>query len=698
VRRPFTAARELSPPLWFSSDIDPTGLGFSRKGFGAGVLAGVLLGSLVGTGSAQEAQPDLSNLSLETLSSTQITSISRKEQKLTEAAGAIYVISSEDIRRSGLTNIAELLRTVPGLDVAQIDANKWAITGRGFNERFADKMLVLMDGRTLYTPLTSGVNWDVQETMLEDIERIEVIRGPGATLWGSNAVNGIVNIITKKAKDTAGLLVEGSGAIQERSSVATRFGGSIGPNGHYRVSAKYFDRDGSRQPTGGEGPDGWHDVRGGFRTDWRLSPQQAVTVEGDLYRGRVGQTVPGILSLSPPLTGTFVDKTITSGGDILGRWTKSDEHLETTIQAYFDLANRDQSSLLREFRHTINLELDQRYHPGSRHDLIWASEFRYSTDRTVGSLNISFDPASRSTQLYGAFVQDEIALLPDKLKLTLGSKLEHNYYSGFALQPNVRMIWIPNQSTSTWLAISRASENSSRADADIRTNEDPKLTPNGTITLASNFGKHHLPSDNEVAYEFGSRLQIKRALSFDLATFYNHYTNRHTHEPGTPYFEDYPLPRHLVLPTYVESNIRGETHGLEILARTQPAKGWDLTGSYTLFEIHLHQTKSSKDFTTAAESEGSSPRHEFQIHSSLSLPHRFELDSSLYYVGSLYGPGIQRYTRLDLQAGWRPDSAWGISIGGRNLLQSEHYEFGSGDQVQSEPIGRSAYLKVTRRF
>jgi len=331
--------------------------------------------------------------------------------------------------------------------------------------------------------------------------------------------------------------------------------------------------------------------------------------------------------------------------------------------------------------------------------MLWGSDFRYNADNTVGSINISFSPASRTTQLYGVFVQDEIALVPAVLKLTVGAKLEHNYYSGFAPQPNGRLIWIPGERSSTWIAISRASESSSRTDDDIRTNEDPKIDTNGVFTISSHFGTQHLPADNVVAYELGSRFQATPRVGFDIAGFYNHYTNRHTHEPGTPYIENNPgLPAIMVLPTYVASNIKGETHGFEFLAQSHPTRNWELKGSYTLFQIHLHQNASSLDFETAHRSEGSTPRQKFQIHSLLALPHKFELDSSLFYVGELRDPSIAAYTRLDLRAGWQPSPSLEISAGGRNLLQAEHTEFPSGDLVQSEPIGRSAFLMAIWRF
>ena len=671
---------------------------FLRSACGAGICFGLSFGYLTIVVSAQSPKPDISNLSLEVLSSTEITSVSRKEQKLTEAAAAIFVITSENIRRSGLSNIAELLRTVPGLDVAEIDANKWSITSRGFGERYPDKMLVLLDGRTLYTPLTSGISWDVQETMLEDVERIEVIRGPGATLWGANAVNGVVNIITKKANDTQGALAVSRVTLQDRNSAAVRYGGMVGSHGFYRVFGKYFDRDGSQRPTSSDGGDGWHDLRGGFRSDWYLSEGTTLTVEGDIYRGRLGTTVPGIISLAPPLTGNFIDKTINTGGNLIAQWSRTSTHLETSVRGYFDLANRNEKRVLGEFRHTFDLDFTQRYHSGTGHDLLWGSDFRYNVDRTVGSLNISYYPASRSTQLYGIFLQDEIALTPASLRLTLGSKLEHNFYSGFALQPNCRLIWISNERSSTWIAISRASESSSRTDDDVRTNENPKVDANGGLTISSSFGTAHLPADNVVAYELGSRFQATRAVGIDVAAFYNHYTNRHTHEPGPSYFEDTPVPRHLVLPTYTASNISGETHGFEFLAQSHPTRNWEVTGSYTLFEIHLHQSTVSQDFDTAPKSEGSTPQQKFQVHSLLSLPHRVEVDSSLFYVGELRDPSIASYARLDLRAGWRATPSLEISAGGRNLLQGKHTEFPSGDLVQSEPIGRSAFFKAIWTF
>lgn len=671
------------------------------------VSVGLCVFMLTVSGIGQQGMPDLTTLSLDALSAMDIMSVSRKEEKLADAAAAAFVITSEDIRRSGMETIPELLRLVPGLDVAQIDANKWSITARGFGERFPDKMLVLMDGRTLYSPLTSGVNWDVQETLLEDVERIEVIRGPGATLWGSNAVNAVVNIITKNAKNTTGVLVSGDASLHERSLGAARYGSSLGTGssrlkGAYRIFGKYFDRSGTPLPGDGRAPDGWHDLRGGFRTDVDLSQTSALVLQGDLFRGHSGGTADGILPFSPAssgtfVNGTFVDGTRTSGGNVLGRWTKISGGLDTTVLAYFDLENRG-SSVLGEYRHTVDAEMVQRHRVWQRHDLIWGGDFRSSADRTVGSLNISYNPARQRTELYGAFIQDETAFLDDRLKITFGNKVEHNHFSGFSFQPNLRMIWIPSERVSTWMAISRASESSSRTDSDVRTNQDPGRLPDGTITMVSQFGTNHLPPENVTAYELGNRFQPNHVVSFDTAAFYNRYSNRHTNEPGTPYLESTPAPVHLVIPFYKASNIHGETHGLELLARVQVRAGWKLSGSYSLFQIHLHQSASSQDFETAPESEGSSPRQEFQAHSLINLSKTLELDSAVYRVGRLEAPGIDGYTRFDVRVGWRPTAGLEFSAAGRNLLQASHYEFGSGDLVHAEPIGRSVSVKTTWRF
>lgn len=672
---------------------------FPRSTFLRDCLWSLCVVGMASSFSAAQSTPavDVSQLSLDTLAATEITSVSRKEERLFQAAAAVFVITQEDIRRSGLNSIPEALRLAPGIDVAQIDANKWAITSRGFNERFADKMLVLIDGRAVVTPLSSGVYWDVQDTVLSDIDRIEVVRGPGATLWGANAVNGVINIITKKAKETQGCLVRLSAGNQGESS-AVRCGAKAGARGAYRIFAKYINRDAFAKSSGREAADDWDTLRAGARADWDLSGKDDLTISGDIYKGSEGQTVLGLISLSPPAVGTFNDRTNFSGGNAMVKWHRaSSARFDTTVQAYFDSTDRSQLGVLGEYRHTIDLEFEQHFAPGNRHDLVWGLDFRGTADRTVGSLNISFNPAKRATQLYGAFIQDDIMLVPDRLKIILGSKLEHNYFSGFAAQPNVRLLWETNPKYTVWGAISRASENSSRFDADIRLNRDAFVDSNGTLNLVSSFGATGLPPENVVAYELGERSQVGKHISLDLALFYNHYTNRHTQEPAAPFVETDPQPTHIVLPTITESKISGESHGLELSAKCQLVHYWSLTSSYSFFASHLHAIN-SLDVSTAPDTERNSPHHEFQVHSRLDLSHHLEFDASAYYVGRLAGPPVLAYTRVDSRLGWRGGESWEISGVLQNLLSPRHYEFGSGDLVEATQVGRSAYANVIWKF
>lgn len=650
----------------------------------------------------QNNAPDVSSISLETLANSEVTSASRKDQKLSQTAAAAFVITQEDIRRSGATSIPELLRMVPGLDVEQINANEWVVTARGFSERFPDKLLVMIDGRSVLTPLSSGVNWDTQDTILEDIERIEVIRGPGASLWGANAVNGVINIITKMAKDTQGGLASVGGGNQEGETGELRYGGTAGANGFYRIFAKEINRNGLTDPSGHDAADDWDVLRAGFRADFTLSPRDDLTVQGDLYSGNEGQRVVGLLTLTPPVggafTGTFNDRTNMSGGNVLGRWHHiSSERFETTLQIYGEKDDRDQLGVLGEYRHTLDVELEQHFKAG-RHDLVWGGGYRYTVDDTVGSLNISFNPPSRTTNLLGAFLQDDITLVPDRLRIILGSKLEHNSYSGFGVQPSFRMLWTPQHRSSLWLGVSRASENSSRYDADIRVNENAFVGANGVTTVLASFGTVYLPPENVLAYEFGYRELVNDWWAFDLATFYNQYSNRHTQEPGIPFLEDSFGVVHQVIPTVTASNDYGETHGLELSTTVKSTSFWKVMVGYSLFQIHLHALGGSQDLETSRDEQGTSPHQQFELRIQTKLPHQLEFDTAVYCMGRLVSEDVPQYTRLDARLGWRPARPLEISAGLQNLLDPRHYEFGSGDLVEAAQIGRSVYGKVTWRF
>src|ERR1700686_401765 len=424
----------------------------SRMAFAASAglakLAKLALTLLVLSGAGFAQQQDLTQLSLEDLMNTKVTSVSKKEQSLSRTAAAIFVISAEDIRRSGATNIPDLLRVVPGVDVAQINANSWAISARGFNHQFSDKLLVVVDGRTVYTPLFGGVYWDTQDVPMEDIERIEVVRGPGGTVWGSNAVNGVINIITKKAAETQGALLTGGEGTQAQGFGTVQYGGKIKEDTSYRIFAKYPNDGHSPDLSGQNADDGWHLLHGGFRVDAKVSKKDSLTTQGDIYTGEEGGTIQHA-TFNPPSNVTVERLPSLSGGNVLTRW----EHIfssrnDTTVQFYFDRYHRE-GPVASEHRDTLDFDFQNHIVLGVRQDLIWGAGYRHTADQALGTIDGAFVPVSFAGQLFNAFVQDQIALKPDRVTLYLGSKFENSYFSGFDIEPSVRIAWTPNNRR-TW--------------------------------------------------------------------------------------------------------------------------------------------------------------------------------------------------------------------------------------------------------
>jgi iron complex outermembrane receptor protein len=629
----------------------------------------------------------LKKLSVEQLVDIDVTSVSKYPEKFSEAAAAVAVLTSEDIERSGVTKIPDALRLVPGLDVAQVDAHTWAISSRGFNDIFADKLLVLIDGRTVYTPLFSGVFWDFQDTLLADIDRIEVVRGPGATLWGANAVNGVINIITKSARDTQGFLVSTGGGTEDRDFVNVRYGVKIDDDTFARVYVKYFDRDSSVLPDGTDAHDAWDMFRGGFRLDSEPSNANSFTLQGDIYTGNEDE-VYSIPTTRPPFAANISSTDQVSGGNLLGRWTHTfapDSQL--TLQAYYDRTEQE-TPIFGEKRDTGDIDLQDRFNWGDRQKIIWGVGFRITHSDIKNSLNVSFFPSDRTLTLYSAFVQDEISIVPDRLHLTIGSKFEHNDFTGFEIQPSARALWTPGHAQTIWGSISRAVRTPSEAESDVRLNPAPPVPiPPGFLTI---HGNPNMESEKLIAYELGYRVQPINQLKVDLTGFYNDYDDLRTLEPLLP---------GPVSQSIVKNKLFGETYGVELSATAQVTRQWRLQGSYSYFDAQLHREPSSHDTTTEAIDEGSSPHNQFFIRSLLDVGWNIQFDSTLRYVDVLPLPKVPSYITLDLRLAWSPRKDLEFAVVGRNLLDDHHPEFApTFIGTQKTEVGRSVYGMVVWRY
>ncbi len=619
---------------------------------------------------AAEEVADLTRLSLEQLMNVQVTSVSKKPQRVSESAAAVHVITSEDIRRSGATSIPELLRNVPGLNVARIDSSKWAITARGFNGLFSNKLLVLRDGRTLYTPLFSGVFWDVQDTLLDDIERIEVIRGPGGTIWGANAVNGVINIITKSAAKTRGTQISAIAGTEERGSFSARHGLALDETSHIRAFVKHHKRDNSPLATGQDGSDDWDIQRGGFRYDNRSVRGGALMLQSEIYTGNAGQFVAAP-SLTAPFTTTFSNDASVNGQFLLGRWTQEGENdSQTMLQGYFDRAVR------REYHANtatiaFDLEAQRRQKFGDNHDVIAGLGYRFSRDDVDESVDVSFNPSHDNYHLFSAFVQDEIIVLDD-VKVTLGSKFEHNSFSGFEIQPSARALWQVNPTNSLWTAVSRAVRTPSRA-ADAVTFNSSVVS--AALPVQSRvFGSPNVESEELVAFELGYKTRPQPSLSIDIAAFYNLYDNLLTTEPGASFLEATPAPLHLVLPLTFANYMSGEAYGIEVGADWRVRDWLRIRASYTYFELELRRDP-GRGVASNEAAEDRDPRHQLGMTAQFDIGRNLELDGTLRAVDRLSERTVSGYATADFRLAWRPNENVELSVVGQNLGQSRHLEF-----------------------
>jgi len=634
------------------------------------------------------------DMSLEDILSVEVSSASRKQELLTKTAAAAFVITSDDIHRSGATSIPDALRMVPGINVAQINANEWAITSRGFNGRFANKLLVLIDGRTVYTPLFSGVFWSRQDTLLEDVDRIEVIRGPGATLWGSNAVNGVINIITKHAIDTQGGLITAGAGTKERGSGALRYGHEIGDTGFGRAYLKYDHRSSNIDAISGtRANDHWIPIRGGFRIDNEFNVRDKLTLQGDIYRINANQRVSTLWQPTPPYVRPVDDAFDDEGWNILSRWEHDmNRGGSTTLQVYYNDSKR-QEVYFGHSQSTVDVDFQNNFTIAGSHNAVWGANYRHMKDSTVNSFNISLAPHRGSESLYSAFLQDEISLIENRLKLTIGSKFEKRDRSKLQVQPNVRFNWNLHEKHMIWGSVSKASRAPSRIEFDSQIIR--AVFPPGPLVFTV-IGNANFVPEKLTAYELGYRSNLNDKISMNLTAFYNVYDNLLSYESITP------------LANQIGNQLQGYSYGSELDMDWQATDWWRLRLAYSYLRLNIKQATGNTVPNSERGYENGSPKHQASLRSSMNLPYQTGVDLWARYTGRISYANeraatfttlpIGAYTEFDIRISWHPTADLELSVTGKNLLHNRRLEYIQELNIQPTYLSRSVFAKAALNF
>lgn len=645
------------------------------------------------------AKTSLTDLSLEELMDIPVNIVSKHSEKLANAPAAVFALTADDIERSGSDTIPDALRLVPGLQVGQADSHSWAIGSRGFPDVFANKLLVLQDGRSVYTPLFSGVFWNAQDVVLDDIERIEVVRGPGATLWGANAVNGVINILTKSSAETQGGLADVTVGTETKFAATARYGGEIDKDTHFRVYAKYSDYGNFPTANGPDNNDAWNHGQAGFRMDRQDSAGNLLTVQGDASQGRDHETFLVPISTYPFVAGIGNNDTYT-GANVLARWTHTaSTGDELRVQSYFDYTNED-TMIFGEVRRTFDIEAQQRVALGD-HEITIGGGYRTSSDNERNTRFVSLTPPRLTTDLWNGFIQDDITLVPKTLHLILGSKFEHNDFTGWETQPGIRLLWTPNTQNTFWASAARAVRTPSIAEEDVRLSSITS-TPG---VAAQSVGNANFHSEVLGAFEAGYRWHARDKFTLDVSGFVNRYRGLRTSElPPASLAVLYQLlspfpPLPPVTLTAIPSNeLRGETYGGEIAVATQLAPDWRVRASFSHLDVMLHRTATSTDMFSELD-EGRTPKSQGYLWSQHDISKNLQFDWVVRVVGPVTSDQIPGYTTLDVRLAWSPIEHWQLSLVGRNLLDKQHPEFNSATiATPAAETPRSGYVEVKHEF
>lgn len=643
----------------------------------------------------------LKQLSLEQLSQIEVTTPSKEAEPAFRTAAAIFVITGEDIKRSGVTTIPDALRLAPGVEVAQIDGSKWSVGIRGFGTRLSRDVLVLIDGRTVYTPLFAGTYWEVQDTLLEDIDRIEVIRGPGGTIWGPNAVNGVINIITKSSKDTKGVFASAGGGNVEQGFANFRLGGGKDDGLTWRFYGKAFTR-GPEDHSDDDNFDAWRGGQGGFRMDRNWNDKDTLTLQGDLYRQEDGERVAASTYV-PPLNEILDGYEQLSGGNLLLRWTrKLTDTNDFQLQVYYDRTNREEPNF-GDRLNTFDLDFQARRKLSARHLLTYGVEGRvYPGHFQEVVSGLVFSPANRTDYLASGFIQDDITLVENRLQLSVGTKLLHtNYTSGVQTEPSVRLAWTPNDRQTFWAAFTHAVRTPSDGEEDFYLSSYLG-TENGTELFARFNANPQFAPELLNGYEIGYRQLITKSVYVDFAGFFNHYHDLFSQDLAGPISLETALPfpvntpqppPNYLLPAEFGNSLYGETTGGEIAPEWRPKQYWRLRGSYSFLNMNLSRAPGVALGATPASVVGASPRHEADLLSSFDVGKRLKLDLVYRYVSALPAVSAPAYSTGDARIAWQVRPHVEFSVAGRNLLQPRHVEY-AGDPGPPVAILRNVFATL----
>ncbi len=651
-----------------------------------------------------ELPQDLTAIGLENLLKFNmvVTSPSKKEQKIADVASAIYVVTQDDIRRSGATHVAEVLRLVPGINVARISANQWAVSARGFNSRFEYKLLVQVDGRSIFNLLTNGVYWEIHELPLEDIDRIEVIRGPGSAIWGLNAVNGVINIITKRADKSLGSEVTAGGGLQETFFTSVRNGVRLSETSAVRTYARFNERGSNHLHSGGDAQDDWSIATYGVRADSKLSDSNEWTFLADGFHQSNRDDVA-----APTITPPFVDNESFSGqrywnginfSSILDHKISATESTKGTLSYGYDNADISYLGLAQQ---DLNAEVEQRIQPLKDHDLVYGVSYRYYQSVTNGTYVNDFDPPNGYSNFYSFFANDELQIIPNKLHFIFGGKLADGNDIGVEFMPTARALWTHSVHSSSWVAVSKAISNPYRVAEDVIF---PAATiptgPDSPALIATIIGNKQVKPEEVIAYELGHRTELTPALNLDLALFYNDYDTLYTFEPCPGCAVDtakFPQPS-IALPLVFSNAQTAKGYGAEASLGYRVSSVWKMLGSYSYQNVDIDQGV-SQDTGNKLLREGGSPKHQVNLRSQLDLPYNFEWDANYRFIDSLALGSVPSYSELDLRLGWRYSEELEFSLVAQNLLHDHHLE--RVETVLAPPateINRAVFAKVKWNF